>query len=237
MTSQARKDLTGRLDEVQLLSSSDPVRKAQAIQPTLNPSTSEMKLSNAINRACLILLSAHVEGFLEDVVVEALDALVTHGANVDQLPLLLRALHAEDHLKNIEHLKDVNMRAPKIEKMFITEAALWGIGTPIQQQMIRAKMVCGEMNNPGSREMRRFLALLGVDIENHLSRAGAANLTNQLNGLVGKRNAIAHGEVGASATFTDIDNYLSMISELCRHIDDAVAETIRKICKLSALPW
>ena len=198
MTSSAFSDLTGRLHEVRLLCQLDPLRSGDLDQ---------LNTTNAINRACIILLSAHLEGFLEDLVVEAIDALVDGTAKVEQLPLVFRALHAEEHLRVIEPIKDRKARAPRIEQMFKGESELWLAGKPLQATMVRAKMVCGEMTNPGSREIRQFLELLGVDIELCLAITGKDELLNQINGLVGRRNAIAHGEVNASATSTDVDNY------------------------------
>jgi len=190
-----------------------------------------------VNRACLVLLSAHLEGFLEDLVVEALDALVQNGARVERLPLLLRAIHAEEHLRAIEPMKDRNARAPRIGKLFSAESPMWVTGTIVQRQMVRQKTVCSEMENPGSREIRQFLALVGVDIAHFLESRGAMFALSRIDGLVGRRNAIAHGEASTSATFKDVDGYLSNVEELSQHIDAAVADTVKGICLAMTLPW
>lgn len=226
--SVALADLSTRLDEVRLLSALDPSKTGDTTQPNR---------SNAVNRACILLLSAHLEGYLEDLVVESLDTIVQQGAAVDDLPLLLRALHVEEHLRKMDGLRDRNARAPRIRTMLAAEAGLWASGSTVQAGMLRPKMVCAEMSNPGSREIAQFLQFIGVDIDAHLRAVGRMAVFDQVNGLVGRRNAIAHGEASASATYTDIDSYLGVVSELSRELDVAVAQRVQTVCALPTLPW
>jgi hypothetical protein len=228
MSSRSYGDLGTRLDEVRVLSGIDPLRQGDASQPSV---------SNAVNRGCLVLLSAHLEGYLEDLVLEAIDYLVQAGIPVDRLPLLLRALHVEDHLRQMEQMRDRNARAPRIERMFAREAPMWAAGGQLQQTMMRPTMVCAEMDNPGSTEIRQFLELLGVDLEEHLTQRGVSDLLRRINGLVFKRNGVAHGEVTASATHGDVDDYIVLVTDLCGNIDAAMAGSLRDICSLTALPW
>jgi hypothetical protein len=135
-------------------------------------------------------------------------------------------------------MKDRNARAPRIEKMFVDESALWTPGQTIQASMLRQNVVRSEMNNPGSREIRHFLELIGVNIRQYLdSAAGSSHLLGRVDGLIGLRNQVAHGEVNVSATFSDVDSYLQSVQELCRYGDGAVATSVQGICSLAALPW
>ena len=229
MTSPARVDLVSRLEEVRLLSSQDPQR--------LISGAGDIALSNAISRACIVLLSAHLEGYLEDLVTVAMDALVGHSAIVDDLPLLLRTVHMEEHLAPIEGMADRNARAPRIQTMVIDEMPLWTVGNTLQATMLNQATVCKEMNNPGSTEVRKFLELVGVDIEPYLESRSMTGLFRQINSLVGIRNAIAHGNTTSSTTFTDVDRYILSVTEIGDLIDQAVAESVQAICNLPVLPW
>jgi hypothetical protein len=185
-----------------------------------------------------VLLSAHLEGFLEDLLLEALDLVVARGTQVERLPLILRALHAETHLAELSPMNDRNSRAPRIQRMFLQESALWSAGQVVQSTMIRQATVRAEMGNPGSKEIRQFLELVGVNIREYLNNAGgAAHLLGRVDGLIGLRNQVAHGEINVSATFQDVDAYLGIVYELCRHADGAVATSIQGMCALAALPW
>ena len=226
--SGALLDLSTRLDEVRLLTSLDPSRVGDVTQPDK---------SNALTRACILLLSAHLEGYLEDLVTEALDLLVHHAATVDDLPLLLRAIHVEEHLRRIEVVQDRNAPAPRISAMLAAETALWTAGNRLQAGMLRPKMVCAEMNNPGAREICQFLKLIGTDVEAYLTAVGNLPVLHQVNGLVGRRNAIAHGDASTSAAYTDIENYISVVGDLSRELDAAVAQQLQTICRLPTLPW
>lgn len=228
MTSSSLQDLADRLHEIRVLADQDPVRSGDI---------SNSALSGAVNRACIVLLSAHLEGFLEDLATETLDALVGNAAVVDRLPLLLRAVHAEEHLRLLEPIKDRNARAPRIERLFTDEAALWAAGCEVRAEMIRYKAVCGEMSNAGSKEVRQFLEMVGVDIRIHLAIEGRLDLLGKVDGLVGRRNAIAHGEVTALATHADVDGYVLDLEDLARECDVATANAIKDICHLATLPW
>jgi len=228
MSSSAFGDLRARLDEVRTLSALDPARSGDVSQPSV---------SNAVNRAAIVLLTAHVEGYLEDLVSEALDQFVANAAPVERLPLLLRALHAEHHLRQIEPMSDRNVRAPRIAKMFAAEAPMWTTGTLAQAHMIQARLVCAEMSNPGSREIAAFLELIGVRIEDYLAGIGASASLSQIDGLVHRRNQIAHGEANATGAFGDVDTYLGIVGALAHHIDSAVAGVVQTICGLGAEPW
>src|SRR4051812_38182788 len=103
MTSTAFADLRSRLDEVRLLSSTDPLR---------NDKRGDAQLSNAICKSCLVLLSAHLEGYIEDLATVALDEMVHNSLPVELVPLTLKALHAERHLIALEPMRDRNARAP-----------------------------------------------------------------------------------------------------------------------------
>lgn len=227
MSSQALAELADRLNEVRLLCRLDPLRTEKS---------NDRAVGNAINRACIVLLCAHLEGFLEDLITEAIDVLVDQ-ALVEHLPLAFRALHAEEHLRRIEPIKDRSTRAPRIQQMFNDESELWSTGQTLRVTMVRPKTVCGEMSNPGSHEICNFLKLLDVDLAQHLSQTASDDLLGKVNGLVFRRNSIAHGEVSASATSVDVDQYLDLVEELGRSVDEAVGLAVTEICKLTSSPW
>lgn len=229
MTSTAHTDLATRLDEVRVMGSIDPSRSKRRKPNSV--------LTSAVNRACIVLLSAHLEGYLEDVMVEALDALVSSKTDVQNLPLMLRAAHAEEHLRQLEPVKDRNTRASRIDAMFQSDSSLWRGGIPLDATMLRHKAVCGQMDNPGSTQIRQFLGVLNVDIHAYLKSVGKVYLLSQVNGLVARRNAIAHGEVSIGATFGDVDGYMSVVEELAIEIDGQVGEAVRLICSSATLPW
>lgn len=227
--SDALKALQTRLDEVRLLGAQDPARSGDL---------SQTRLSNAVTRSCFVLLSAHFEGFLEDLAVEAIDQLVRESVDVDHLPLLLRALHAEEHLRSLMPIIDRNARAPRIGMLFEKESSLWIAGTALVATMVRPDTVCNEMDNPGSKEVKRFLQLLGVDdVDQVLEASGAKGLLGRINGLVGKRNAVAHGELFAPGTYADVDDYTSLVGTLSKEIDRAVALAVQDMCSMPTAPW
>ena len=150
---------------------------------------------------------------------------------------MLRALHAEEHLGSLDPIKDRNARAVRIEQLFVGESALWMQGGRLQATMLRHATVCREMGNPGSRNMRHFLELVGLDLAQFLRARGSDRLLGRIDGLVGRRNAIAHGEVAVSVTYTDVDGYVTLVEELAGEIDAGVSQSLQNICNSAAQPW
>ena len=114
---------------------------------------------------------------------------------------------------------------------------MWVPGAALTATMVRPKVVCREMGNPGSTEVKQFLALLGIDMAAFMDQVGAVADLDSVNGLVARRNQIAHGDVGSTASYADVDGYLQNVESLAAHADQAVARAIQSICHLSALPW
>lgn len=227
--SEAFRELSARLDEARLLSAQDPVRGGD---------TSKIALTNAVNRGALVLVCGHLEGYLEDLAVEVIDVLIQTGVDVDRLPRILRALHAEQHLTTLEPMRDRNARAPRIETLFQSEGELWRKGVALRVGFLDAATVASQMGNPGSKEIEQFLELLGVaDLFDQLDLSGLSHLRSHVNELVAKRNAVAHGEVAATATAADVDRYIRAVEDLAAEVDDLVAVSVQEICQLATRPW
>jgi hypothetical protein len=229
MTSHSRVDLEARLREVELL--------LDLIQDNDDPDETSGQSDNALRRACVVLLSAHLEGYLEDLVAEVLDALVASEVCVDDLPLQLRAVHVEEHLREIAPIRDMNKRAPRIEKMLTEESPLWVSGALLEASMIRSKMICKHMDNPGSTEIRQFFRLVGLEIKDVLAELGELEGLYRVDGLVGIRNGVAHGEVGTPMTTGDVSAYVSVVRHLTDLVDQAASKHVQDVCSLPSLPW
>jgi hypothetical protein len=228
MTSTAFADLRSRLDEVKLLSTTDPLRA---------DASGDTQLSNAVCKGCLVLLSAHLEGYVEDLATVALDEMVRHSLPVERVPLILRALHVEHHLVALEPMRDRNARAPRIETLFARESQLWNTGRTLDNSMLDARVVCAEMTNPGSGEIASFFKLFGIDLKDALIRRGADDLLGRINGLIARRNEIAHGELQAKATPNDVDTYLQLTEQLATLMDEVMSEGLQAACSLATRPW
>ena len=81
------------------------------------------------------------------------------------------------------------------------------------------------------------MLILGVDIFNHLDSLGKQHLLGQIDGLVGRRNAIAHGEVLVTCAYTDVDHSLVVVQDFAREADAGAARSVQSTCALHTLPW
>jgi hypothetical protein len=195
-------------------------------------------LVNAVNRAVVVLLTAHVEGFVEDLAAEAIDHLHREGPPIQNVPQLLRALHCDVDVLEIARLSDRKARAGRLGKLFADRMALWQVGGTLQPGMLSTELLRSQMSNPGSREVARFAELLGVaDLWESVEDPEHVSIRGVLNEMVGKRNAIAHGDTAAKSTSTDVDRYVTAIEYFARELDRLVAQAVARVCEASALPW
>jgi len=231
VAASAVTDLEARLSEVRSLAQLDPARAGFAL------SRAQITVSNAINRSCVVLLSAHLEGFLESVVVDAVDAWVSHQTKIGRLPLHLRAAHVDGEVKQMASVTDPEKRLDRLERLFRDHAHWWLDNQPLANNQVDLAIVLGKMSNPNARAIRAFLLLIGVQIDDYLSDSGASGLMARATALVDLRNQIAHGGQDATTTFVDLDAYLMDIETLCAEISRAAAIAVQQTCELATLPW
>lgn len=234
MSAEALVEFSDRLREISLLSALDPAR---GLAPGARLTREEQLTSNALNRSSIVLLSAHLEGFLESLAAGVLDALVANAAEVHRLPLSLRAIHVDGPLKQVVEIADPNKRYPRIQALFASHSAIWDDSKVLEQSMINVGAIVDRMSNPQEKAIVAFLSYVGVDIRDHLNQVGKLPLLQRATSLVDLRNQIAHGGQVSSTTYSDLDDYLRDVSELCVEMGAAAAASVQAICKLNQLPW
>jgi len=189
----------------------------------------------AVNRAAVVLLCAHLEGFLEDLVGELVDLLNSSAPRLENIPLRLRAAHVTDEIDAIADMADPARRAERIERLFRDHGDLWLADTLISQ--LRVEAITVGMSNPGASEINRLF--LSIGLENALDEVtltDGSNPVKRVNEFVGVRNSIAHGE-DTKVTDDQVERYLNAVECLARDLDSAVAKHVQSITESPTLPW
>ena len=192
--------------------------------------------ADAINRACAVVLVAHLEGFVEDLIGDVVDALDRLGPASGDIPTIFLATHVLSDVEQIARTTDPSVRASRIERLFLDHSPLW-LETRIARGRLRAQVVSAGLSNPGGKEIARVLGLLGMtDVFANVILPDGADAEKRMNELVGIRNSIAHGG-GAKVGDIQADEYVRSVEAVGEGLDLAAAAFIQTVCRTPTLPW
>ena len=220
LTSKSRENFEERIQEIKLLQTlSTPT-------PTLKENEDERKKSNSINRACLVLLCGHVEGYLEDRLIEFLDTLKENIVDCKRIPPIIKVKLCKQDLAMLEN-KDTNVLIERIPIFIEKYREIWlsdGVMKPDNFPIINYDD--WEIGNPGSTKLEQALKGIGIDDiwEKINSREENRFLKGDLDGLVNRRNSIAHGHLESSATSNDVRKYIDTMTQLINQIDKIISK-------------
>lgn len=193
------------------------------------------RVTRAINRASVVMLSSHLEKYLRAVSEEAVGIVNTHGVAAAVLPEIMRLQHSSGSVDDLARTQ-WNNRAQKLGEFAQNEGWLWGTGTT---GTLDHERLLTWMKTPKSEMVRRLYRLWGIeDIFREITRTPATRvrLTLKLDELVTKRNNIAHGDWHADATPRDITEYRQRVQEFCSRADRRLARQLSKSLAVTC-PW
>jgi hypothetical protein len=189
-----------------------------------------------VNRACVVLLTAHLEGFVEDLVDDIVDVLDQTGPATANLPRILLATQVTDEVRVIAAMEDPHRRADRIRDLFTTHAGLW-LDASLAQGRLESQTVTDNLGNPGAKEITRVLALVGMaNVFAEIQLPDGADPEKRVNELVGIRNVIAHGGSPAIADSRPAD-YIASVSAIGSGLEQAAALHLQAVCRFPTLPW
>lgn len=155
MPSKALENLAGRLNDI------DQLLKAH--KAVAGGKVGRAYEVAALNRAGVVLLSAHLEGFIEDLVKECVSLLHANNVPMNDVPETLRAAQIETTvLKPVPHEDHVaaNKRAQEMAPLL---AALWTPGTVASAVNLTANPILTQMSNPGTNDINHIFWYFGID--------------------------------------------------------------------------
>jgi hypothetical protein len=220
--------LQQRLDEVRLLVRLRPVRRRFR--------RSDARTGDAVNRACVVVLTAHLEGFIEDLVIDMIDFLNQSTPATQDLPAVLLAAHVIVEIDEIAQIQDSDKRATRIDQLFRLHAPLW-LDQRMTSGRLRAESITSGLGNPGAKEIARVLGVLGLsDVFSTVRLPDGADPEKRINELVGIRNSIAHGG-GPSVRDEQLETYVIAVESVALALDQAAAAHLQAMCRIPARPW
>jgi hypothetical protein len=199
MPSPSLARLNDRLSEVDCLINVCRSRKARA---TRNIAAEE----SALLRGALILLSSHLEGFFEDLVVDIVEAIDNGAATPNAFPVAIRSRQIlgdptkwanADQAKRWEYMREAS------------HSSLFDDNAQHIPGNLDTDLHTKGFANPGTAEIRDLLKTVGISNcwEQFHAIEPQQGYKNEIDAIVGRRNQIAHGDLNAIITILDIGSY------------------------------
>lgn len=200
------------------------------------------ELANALHRGSVMLLSGHLERYVESLVVEAIDAINSAAPPVNQIPEPLRMIQAEQALFDAwgSSQRDRKKTMQIIKKSVSEFPWIWSDKDPCGN--LKAEFLIGEnrFSNPTPYKINEVFDYFGIG--KVVSKAvdlyqspDKGLIEIKVSELIQKRNEIAHTATASSLTRQDVIDYLIHSRKLVRAIDIVVGRQIQTIT--GAWPW
>ncbi len=200
------------------------------------------ELANALHRGSVMLLSGHLEKYVESLVVEAIDSINTAAPPVLRIPEPLRMIQVEDSLFSgwSGAQKDRKRTMNSIKTSVSTYPWIWNDKDPCGKMSGDVLIGENKFSNPSPNKIKDLFTYFGIEnvVSTALSLYEIANrdlIEIKVNELVQKRNVIAHTASTPSLTRQDVVDYLINSRRLVRGLDIIVGNQINAI--IGNWPW
>ena len=192
----------------------------------------------SLNRAGLVLCSAHLEGFVEDLFEEAGRAVLNSRINVSRVPVEMKLISVSSLAESVRRSPDRKDRERALREILRKAGQLAHPRRQIRKEDIDLKLAVSRFGNPSPREISRLFTHLGID--NILGRAtwqgmSERTVSTRIKRLVDDRNRIAHGTLGVRVRRDQIDYYRRFLARLGRRLDELVRMHIARVIRRN--PW
>lgn len=187
---------------------------------------------NALIRAGVVLLSSHIQGFVEDYSDQLIDKMVADAIKINVLPDRLLFYASKSTMQKIQTSTDPDNTIAAIRDFVLSRGHLLNPASSVGAELIGSEYKDG-FGNPTVKEICRFLKRFGYDefkrdMERRLKGQYliAANAVDQ---IVEQRNKIAHGDPVVTSTPKDFREYLDLVQRFCSHADLLANTHFRRI--------
>lgn len=179
--------------------------------------------TESLNRAAIVLLASHFEGFLEDLFQECVTAWEAGAIASGRVPrpFVIGSIAPEVH--TLARSKDSSERNKALEKLLAKASTFVDAQRPIGAGQLDAKPIVREMGNPTPEHIELFFAHVGVDrVLDGVGWRHASNETvrRNLRELVDLRNRIAHGEPEVRVVWASVDRYRRYVVGAAQKLDE-----------------
>ena len=223
---EAYSGLVGRLPEVETL-----YKLANRHLVSVGPLTGA-RVSNPLCRAGVVLLSSHIEGYIEDLSEVILRSIYENNASKKDLGSRFPYYFSRDLIGEIGDTRDPDKISEKIYTLFERDKHIWCSREKFSKELPADRFASG-FSTPRFDEISRFVARFGYsDYRRDLGRNLQGNFQpciRMVDNVVDQRNKIAHGDTVTTATPTDLQDMVRLVRIFCRSTDEVVGNWFKTI--------
>lgn len=206
---------SGRFKEIENLE-----EMVESLNPLMEKDSRDK--ASALNRALIVMLCSHIEGYLEDVVIEFVDELCKNRVQAGKVPGKLKVTYMTEYLKKLRYEESW------IKKLFTDYSKLWIDNQILEEGDIEGERIVSDFGNPGSGKVEEILKCIGVEIWNQIPPK-LKGVKYDLDAIVYRRNAIAHGDLESSVTSEDVLRYHESAVKLTGWINNLIENHLKQI--------
>ena len=194
--------------------------------------------TNALVRSATVLLSSHIQGYVEDLSDIVIEHLIADDVDAVLVPEALRYHATKSAIKEI---RDASDPAATIQKL---RSYLDDYGEILRKDGLVSPSLAGSeykngFGNPTVGEIKKFLSIFGLnDFNAQMGKRLKGDwpiVENAVNQIVDRRNKIAHGDVLATLTVRELSEYLKLARKFASNVDRVVTSHFSsKGCKFWA---
>ena len=186
---------------------------------------------NALARGAVVLLCSHVEAYIRELGEIALDSM--YEKNISRSNLASRVYHhiSKDLLDEVRSTHDPGRVADKIFEFIDSDLKYWSKSGPFPAPVPTDRFSRG-FGSPAFNKIRKYFNRFGYDDYQRdlvvCLRANFQQTITMVDHLVDTRNKIAHGDLDASKTPSEIEDFVSITKSFCRSTDGVFATWWKK---------
>lgn len=183
-------------------------------------------------RAGVVLLSSHIEGYIEDLSEVILRKVWENGTPKNTLAPKFLYFFSKDLIDEIDNTTNPDRIAAKVQDLFCRDQDIWSSGEKFNEELASDRFVAG-FSTPRFDEIRKFIGRFGYseyrrDMGRHL-QARFQPCIKMVDNVVDQRNKIAHGDSVTTATPSDLVDMLELVRLFCRSTDVVVGNWFKTI--------
>ena len=186
----------------------------------------------ALCRSGVVLLSSHIEGYVESLAEVILRRIVRNTTPKQMFASRFRYYFSKDVIDELRDTKDPDKISSKIEAFFCRDKDIWCSNTNFEEDLPVERFI-SSFSTPRIDHVSAFIARFGYidyrrDLGTHL-RANFRPCINMVDNVVDQRNKIAHGDIVTTATPYDLAAMSQLVRMFCRSTDVVVGNWFRSI--------
>ena len=187
---------------------------------------------NSLCRGGVVLLSSHIEGYIEEIGQIALERIFVRTVPKAKLGNVFKYHLSKDLIRDIKGTEDQEKIVSKLQNLFLRDGHIWDFTLIFTNQLSYERFIDG-FSNPTHDRIKSFFNRFGYkNFEGDLAHRLQRNFPickNMIDQVIRLRNDIAHGNFFAPVTPNDIGIMVVLTKLYCRETDCVVGDWFKSI--------